>query len=231
MRFLMRIQMPTEVENPEMADPGFQEKMRGLLLTVNARSATFGVTDGRRVDHIIIDVQDPAELPAIAEPFFRWLKVTPEFLHELPPEQAQAIKPRAEAVMRQNAKPREPGPTDLDSFLKGEVHGADFHHAHHVKVAFQLIKLYDFATATKLFSDAIKTMNVRTGNPDFHHVTLTIGFMALIAERADAFQDYDAFIAAHPELLDKAILLRWYTRERLGSALARRTFLLPDAAG
>jgi hypothetical protein len=55
--------------------------------------------------------------------------------------------------------------------------------------------------------------------------------MAVIAERADPFQDYDTFIATHPELLDKAILLRCYTRERLGSALARRTFLLPDIAG
>jgi hypothetical protein len=230
MRFLMRIQMPSEAENPQVADPGFNGKMRELLLKVNARSATSGMIDGKRVGHVIVDVDDPAELPAIAEPFIQWLKVLPEFLHELSPEQARDVRPRAEAVMRENAKPRTPGRTDLEAFLKGEVDGADFHHAHHVRAAFELLKTNDFATAAKLFSDAVKVMNARTGNPDFHHVTLTVGFLALIAERADAFQDYDAFIAAHPELLDKAILLRWYSRERLGSALARRTFLLPDAA-
>src|SRR4051812_16351756 len=98
MRFLMRIRMPSAGENPELAALGFQEKMRALLLKVNALSANCSVTDGQRVDHIIVDVEDPAQLPAIAEPFFRWLKVVPEFLHELTPEQAQDIKPRAEAV-------------------------------------------------------------------------------------------------------------------------------------
>jgi len=222
--------MPTEAENPEIANPAFNEKMRALLLQVNARSATFGAVEGRRVDHVVVDVENPEELPKIAEPFFRWLKVTPEFLHELDPQEAGLVRPRAEEVMRQNAKPRIPGRTDLEAFLNGEVDGADFHHAHHVRAGFELVKRHDFATAAKLFSDAIKTMNIRTGNPDFHHVTLTIGFMALIAERAGAFENYDTFIAAHPELLDKAILLRWYTKERLGSALARRTFVLPDIA-
>ena len=71
MRFLMRIRMPTAAENPVVGDPDFEKNMRALLLKVNALSATFGVTDGRRVDHIIVDVEDPKQLPGIAEPFFR----------------------------------------------------------------------------------------------------------------------------------------------------------------
>jgi hypothetical protein len=230
MRFLMRIEMPTEAENPEVAESGFNDKMRALLLKVNAKSASFGVVDGRRVDEIIVDVKDATELPGIAEPFFRWLKVKAEFLPELTKEEARAFRPTVEAIVVQNTKARKPGRIDLEAFLNGEVDGADFHHAHHVRAAFELLKLHDFATAAKLFSDGIKAMNARTGNPDFHHMTLTIGFMAVIAERADAFQNYDAFIAACPELLDKAILLRWYTPGRIGTALARRTFLLPDIA-
>jgi len=229
MRFLMKIQMPTPAENPVMADPDFQQKMRALLLQVNALSASSGMTAGRRVDHIIVDVDDPAKLPAIAEPFFLWLNVVPEFLRQLSGEEASHVQARAEAVIHDKAPVRVPGPTDLESFLKGEVHGADFHHAHHVKAGFELLQRHDFATAAKLFSDAVKTMNEKTGNPDFHHVTLTMGFMALIAERAEGFADYDSLVAAHPELLDKAILLRWYSKERLGTALARRTFVLPDA--
>jgi hypothetical protein len=52
--------------------------------------------------------------------------------------------------------------------------------------------------------------------------------LALIAERGAPYTDYGAFIAADPDVLGKAVLMRWYAPERLGDALARRTFLLPD---
>ena len=49
-----------------------------------------------------------------------------------------------------------------------------------------------------------------------------------LSQMAATLRDFGMSESA--ELLDKAIMLRWYTRERLGSALARRTFLLPDIA-
>ena len=39
----------------------------------------------------------------------------------------------------------------------------------------------------------------------------------------------DEFIAAWPDLMDRALLSRWYGRETLESALARAIFVLPDA--
>jgi hypothetical protein len=60
---------------------------------------------------------------------------------------------------------------------------------------------------------------------------VTIAFLSLIAERlegAAGCADFAAFLAAHPQLLDKGALLRWYSPERLASDPARRTFLLPD---
>jgi hypothetical protein len=40
----------------------------------------------------------------------------------------------------------------------------------------------------------------------------------------------DAFLAANADLADKHVLRRWYGPERLGTPLARSTFILPDAA-
>jgi len=37
----------------------------------------------------------------------------------------------------------------------------------------------------------------------------------------------EEFIAANPDLLDKNILLRWYSKQQLDSQLARTTFVLP----
>ncbi len=39
---------------------------------------------------------------------------------------------------------------------------------------------------------------------------------------------FEAWLAKHPELLDRSLLQRWYRPERLNSPAARRSFLLPD---
>jgi hypothetical protein len=74
-------------------------------------------------------------------------------------------------------------------------------------------------------------MAVRAGSPAAYHETITVAFLAVIAERsgADAFADFEAFACANRDLMDKSVLGRWYTPDRLGMDLARRTFLLPEA--
>ncbi|HEV2285310.1 MAG TPA: hypothetical protein VGR80_04640, partial [Steroidobacteraceae bacterium] len=64
------------------------------------------------------------------------------------------------------------------------------------------------------------------------HQTVTIAFLALIAERMAPAEprDFAAFVRANPDLLEKSVLTRWYGPGRLASEAARRTFLLPDPA-
>ena len=70
----------------------------------------------------------------------------------------------------------------------------------------------------------------RAGNPGAYHETITLAFLAVINERRAAgdFSDYEAFAAANPDLLDKAVLTRWYGPQKLGGQTARRMFVLPD---
>lgn len=232
MRFLMRLQMPTEAENPEVAAPDFNDKMRLLLQQIKAERASFGMVEGRRVDSIIVNVADATELPAKAAPFHKWLKARAEFLPQMSAEDVEKMKPRFETLRRQReadaALAAQGTRTDLDSFLRGEVDGRHFHHAHHVQAAFEILKRHDFAAAFKAYADALRVMTARTGNPYAYHETITTAFMNLIAERAAPFADYDSFIAANPDLLDKDVLLSRYSRERLYSDEARRAYLPPD---
>src|SRR5437868_7085520 len=42
--------------------------------------------------------------------------------------------------------------------------------------------------------------------------------------------DFAAFVRAHPEMLDKRALSRWYRPDQLATEIARRTFVLPEPA-
>lgn len=122
---------------------------------------------------------------------------------------------------------------ELARFLRGEIAAAEFPHREHVRMAFEMLRRHDFAATVLHYSRALRAMTARAGKPAAFHQTVTIAFLSLIAERlerAGHADDFAAFAAANPDLLEKALLGRWYAPERLASEAARRTFLLPDLA-
>lgn len=118
---------------------------------------------------------------------------------------------------------------ELERFLRGEAEAANFPHREHVRMAFEMLRRHDFAEAAWLYSRALRRMTGRVGKPQAFHQTTTIAFLALIAERMErsGAADFAAFVRAHPEVLDKTTLSRWYRPEQLASEVARRTFVLP----
>ena len=121
---------------------------------------------------------------------------------------------------------------ELARFLRVEIDPAAFPHREHVRMAFEMLKRYDFPETVLHFSRTLQAMAGKVGRPEAFHQTVTIAFLSLIAERMQdgGATDFTAFAQANPDLLDKSVLTRWYGADRLGSAAARRTFLLPDAA-
>jgi hypothetical protein len=119
----------------------------------------------------------------------------------------------------------------LDMFLRGEIDNRIFRHADHVRVGFELLDAHDFPAASHKFSTGLKVIAARAGNPGAYHETITLAFLALIAERraTGCFENAEAFVSSKPDLMDKTILNRWYSRERLQSDIARRVFILPEA--
>ena len=83
------------------------------------------------------------------------------------------------------------------------------------------------------FSNALRRMVHQAGRPEAFNLTVTIAFLALIAQRLEdaPCADFAAFAAANPQLFDKGLLGRWYRPGQLASARARRTFILPDPTG
>jgi hypothetical protein len=121
---------------------------------------------------------------------------------------------------------------DLERFVRGEADPANFPHREHLRMAFEMLARHDFAETALHYSRGLRAMTARAGKPEAFHQTVTIAFLALIAERMARGQadDFAAFVRANPDLLEKSVLGRWYGPERLASEAARRTFLLPDLA-
>jgi hypothetical protein len=119
---------------------------------------------------------------------------------------------------------------DLARFLGGAVGAGDFPHREHVRMAYAVLRRYEFADAALRYTNALRGIAGRAGRPEAFNLTVTIAFLALIAERmaAGTAADFAAFAYANPDLFAKDVLARWYRPEQLASPLARRVFLMPD---
>ena len=84
MRFLIKIPIPATAENTVAGD--FDETLKQLFLKIGAQAAYSKTEEGRRVDYVLIDIEDVTRITALAEPIFHLLQVRPEFLPEIAPD-------------------------------------------------------------------------------------------------------------------------------------------------
>lgn len=107
-------------------------------------------------------------------------------------------------------------------------------HAAHVRVGYLHVVRVGFDSALVLLRDRIRRLNAAHGTPETpvrgYHETITVAFLTAIAAacRAEPPSDSRSFCERHPELLKKDFLERFYSRELLNSADARRVFVAPD---
>jgi hypothetical protein len=124
----------------------------------------------------------------------------------------------------------------LAAFDGDSLAPAAFDHAEHVRVG-----RGDPAAALARFVRGLRALAARAGAPGKFHSTITWAWFALIGERmeldpssdggSESGDTWGAFIARHPDLLDRRLLERYYHGATLASPLARRRFVLPDRLG
>ena len=86
MKYIMKLRMNLEKGNEEISDPQFGHKMNELLTEIKAEAAYFTTICGQRGAFIVVNLNDASEIPAIAEPFFLWLKADIDFYPVMKPE-------------------------------------------------------------------------------------------------------------------------------------------------
>ncbi|POX51129.1 hypothetical protein C3489_20560 [Streptomyces sp. Ru71] len=90
MRVLLTVQMDTDRANKAIKDQTLPDIMKSTLERLNPEAAFFGAKDGMRTGFIVFDLQDPAKIPTIAEPFFQELGARIEFLPVMNIDEVQA---------------------------------------------------------------------------------------------------------------------------------------------
>ncbi len=121
----------------------------------------------------------------------------------------------------------------IEQFENGTTPTGTFHHADHVRLAFEYLYRYAALEALEKFSAALKRFATAQGKPQLYHETITWAYLLLIRERvarAGRTQTWDEFAKRNPDLLiwKGGVLATLYRQETLDSDLARHTFVLPD---
>jgi len=105
-----------------------------------------------------------------------------------------------------------------------------FRHRDHLRLAWLYLEGRGPAEAERLMTGGIRGYAAHLGAAGKYHHTVTLFWMrAVAAERSRCpAPGFEAFLEACPGLLDKALIRRHYSAQRLGSAAARAGFVEPD---
>jgi hypothetical protein len=74
MRTLMKVQMDTEAANEAIKNGSMQNVLQSMMDTLRPEAAYFTAEGGMRTAFIVFDLQEPSQIPTIAEPLFQPMK-------------------------------------------------------------------------------------------------------------------------------------------------------------
>lgn len=108
-------------------------------------------------------------------------------------------------------------------------------HQAHVRVAYLYASRHGLRAAIDRMRSSIKKYNIAMNIPDAidrgYHETITQAFMHLVFAanlKTGAYASSQDFCSAHPELLTKYALRKFYSREQIMTWEAKAEFVPPD---
>ena len=119
--------------------------------------------------------------------------------------------------------------TDPFDALMAEVADGRFGHREHLHLTWLAVRRFGPAAAVDLVSDGIRRTARYAGAPQKYHATVSRAWVELVAcHTVPGEDDFDAFLARNPALLDKRLLTRFYRSTTLASVAARHGWVPPD---
>lgn len=86
MRMLMHVHLPLEPFNSAVRDGSAGEKIQRILESIKPEAVYFSEQNGRRGGVLVVNVNDPWDVPALAEPWFLTFNAEVEFRIVMTPE-------------------------------------------------------------------------------------------------------------------------------------------------
>lgn len=118
----------------------------------------------------------------------------------------------------------------LAQFRDGTLDLTSFGHEEHLRIGFVCLEKFGLWAGTDMARKALIGLATEAGVPEKYHETVTAAYMMIINERRHRQpenREWDRFLAANPDLLDRDLLEKYYSPEMLNSREARDVFVLP----
>ena len=137
------------------------------------------------------------------------------------------------ATLCESDAPDKEGQQIIDRFEQGLTSADSFHHADHVRLAFEYLRRYPALNALEKFSNALRRYAAAKGKAGLYHETITWAYLFLIHERMardGQSSSWAEFSARNLDLFQwkGGLLDRLYNKQTLDSPFARSVFVLPD---
>jgi hypothetical protein len=86
MRMLMHVHLPLEPFNSAVRDGSAGQKIKRILDALKPEAVYFCEHNGQRGGTLVVNVNDPSDIPALAEPWFLTFNAQVEFRVAMTPE-------------------------------------------------------------------------------------------------------------------------------------------------
>lgn len=100
MRFLLKAEFPVEAGNAGIRDGSLPKKIQSILDDLKPEAAYFLASNGKRAALIFVDMQDPSQLPAVAEPWFLAFNASVEAVPAMVAEDLRKAGPAIEQAVK-----------------------------------------------------------------------------------------------------------------------------------
>jgi len=106
MRFLLKISIPTEAGNAAIKDGTIPDAIQSILAEQKPESVYFTNMWGQRTALVFLDMENPSQMPALAEPYFLALKADVSFHQAMKLEDLLKAGPAIEKAVKKYGQAR-----------------------------------------------------------------------------------------------------------------------------
>ena len=104
MRMLMKVQMDVEAGNRAILDGSWEGVIGRFMEEARPEAVYFTAENGKRTGFIFVDVQDVADIPSLAEPFFMAVNASIDFSPVMTVEDVQRGLQKAAKAFEHDGK-------------------------------------------------------------------------------------------------------------------------------
>lgn len=100
MRFLLKAELPVEASNAAIKDGSLPKTMQSILEQFKPEAAYFTAQNGKRTAFLFLEMKDPSQMPALAEPWFLAFNASVEMTPVMLPEDLMKAGPAIEQAVK-----------------------------------------------------------------------------------------------------------------------------------